>query len=292
MVQKWTLGPVKPAYGYFYDLQFGFPKTLQKRAASVPGAIASLDVDREALKDGTQVCIEQGRDLDLAYKPCTLDPNHYRGTTRDDLWSVDVVDRTKFSPFQMPTGDAAIVNGWLAEQLLRSGLWGFSLQPMRIAYNDNYPDYVAPEPLYALIFEGRKPFMKQRLDPAEPNRCCFCGFGPVVCPECNHIDIDCPKCEKTWIVPDSDHDGEGDPRTMIDWTYPPPGVMDISLWDGCDFMGLGIGGYATRRAVDFLVSIHAAPFLATPIPVNVHDITPELREKLEQARRPLRPNQP
>lgn len=52
-------------------------------------------------------------------------------------------------------------------------------------------------------------------------------------------------------------------------------------------MGSSCGGCITRRALDWFLSIHAGPFLAQPVAVNVLGLTKEDRERLEAMRRPL-----
>ena len=66
-------------------------------------------------------------------------------------------------------------------------------------------------------------------------------------------------------------------------------IVDGRRWDGTDFFGGGDGlQTVTRRAVDWLLSIHAYPFEAQPVPVNIAGMTKAERERLEQARTPLR----
>jgi hypothetical protein len=62
-------------------------------------------------------------------------------------------------------------------------------------------------------------------------------------------------------------------------------VLDGSLWDGSDFLNAHIESFATRRFVDFLLSIHAAPFIAEPAWVWVDKMTKEQLARLEPAER-------
>jgi hypothetical protein len=52
-------------------------------------------------------------------------------------------------------------------------------------------------------------------------------------------------------------------------------------------MGSSYAGTITRRALDWLLSIHAGPFVAEPIAVNVFGLTKDDLEHLEVARTPL-----
>ena len=47
------------------------------------------------------------------------------------------------------------------------------------------------------------------------------------------------------------------------------------------------GGIVTRRAVDFLLSIHVWPFIAQPLPTLVEGLTKDDLAKLDAARRPV-----
>ena len=61
-------------------------------------------------------------------------------------------------------------------------------------------------------------------------------------------------------------------------------VVDPRRWDGSDYMD---GGVATRRFLDYLLSIHLWPFVAVPLPTLVEGLTDDELAKLDRARRPV-----
>ena len=129
------------------------------------------------------------------------------------------------------------------------------------------------------------------VEPPELNRCCYCGRRPVKCGRCGHPANPCPDCGRHPIknvkhATDEEraagvilHTSAGRPRLLI----------DPRRWDGSDCFYFGGFLFATRRFVDYLLSIHAWPFTATPIPVLEVGIEAEHLRRLELAHQPVVP---
>jgi len=89
-----------------------------------------------------------------------------------------------------------------------------------------------------------------------------------------------------------DHRGADDHRYVLDVPYWRESVVivDASRWDGSDFnfyssLMTVAEHVVTRRVVDWLLSIHATPFYARAVPVDVTGASPETLARLEAARR-------
>lgn len=113
------------------------------------------------------------------------------------------------------------------------------------------------------------------------NACPFCGFGPIVCDVCGHLQNDCPSCGDYIFKPNE----AGKPGLEM---LPSPESRKIiagCLWDGSDAIcgRRNTVGFVTRRFVDFLLAVEAAPFYATPVAVCVDGMSKEQLRWLDQA---------
>jgi hypothetical protein len=68
---------------------------------------------------------------------------------------------------------------------------------------------------------------------------------------------------------------------MLNETGTPDTVIDLQRWDGSDFFPHGV---MTHRMLLFLQSVHAHPFHAVPLAVNVHGANMADLKRLECAR--------
>ena len=222
---------------------------------------------------------------------CSLNAAHGR-TSESINYKLDLLYvMQSIPPFVNDAEDAhVLVNEWLAERLKGSGLKGFRLLPTEVRLMPDWFVDGKSTPLskvYQLAFDGRFPRQLPRVLPASADKCPHCGTGPIVCSACGFFYNQCSKCGEMWGVPADQHGGRDDPRILIERLGIGIDVVDPRRWDGCDFMGWSSGGWITRRALDWFLSIHAGPFVAQPIAVNVLGLTKEERERLETMRRPL-----
>lgn len=113
-----------------------------------------------------------------------------------------------------------------------------------------------------------------------PNVCPFCWFGTVVCSECGYLQNDCLKCGD-YIFTANDL---GKPGLEMLRGRDNPKIVEGRLWDGSDAIcGRSYRiGFVTRRLVEFLLAVHAAPFMATPVAVCVDGMSAEQRRLLKR----------
>lgn len=117
-----------------------------------------------------------------------------------------------------------------------------------------------------------------------PNLCPSCGKSPIVCPHCWACFLFCPKCEEqtyTW---------EGGVRADVRLpVISPPSkrpapYIDGHRWDGCDFVyhnGTTPMMIVGRRALNWLLSVHAAPLFAQSIAVDIGRMSKEQLRRLD-----------
>lgn len=174
-----------------------------------------------------------------------------------------------------------IVSGAFAAKLKASGLNGYKLSE---AEPERPKDAITGVELWVFNFTGldcRRPASIRHA----PNACPHCGNAPLVCPSCGYVANPCPRCEELAIVPRGLHTGAGDKRLISDEPKGfVPRILDGVRWDGSDFI---YPNFITKRALDWLLSIHAAPFFAEPVLVCVDAMTDKQRKKLEAAKRPV-----
>ncbi len=67
-------------------------------------------------------------------------------------------------------------------------------------------------------------------------------------------------------------------------------MIDVNRWDGSDFVFVTLDAsglrtnVVTKRVIDWLLSIHAAPFVARPVLARLDGATPEQLKMLEAAK--------
>ena len=182
-----------------------------------------------------------------------------------------------------------IVAGQFVDRLTGTGLSGVEFLPLAI--NENQSD-ANPGALFRLAFTSKDCTRKKTVRIPEGNACPFCGFIPIICPDCGDISYECPACQEDVIVPRRKHGGAADRRHFITPIPREGRIVEGMLWDGSDFLHDGMRMIATRRTVNWLLSVHATPFVARPRRVNVAGATPEQLERLERAKEGQAPFQP
>jgi|SRR5579872_273465 len=276
-----TIGPTELEYGYFYELENSIHIDVKDGSIVGPSPGKANQRYSYCTVEGMQYCV-------VDRLQCSISPAHGQQKEVFD-YEIDLTNyRLPLLPF-VSECDHVIVNEWLADRLKNSGLTGFRLLPASIsARPDSEDDKTAPPPnLFQLAFEGNCPGHMPHVEPPSEDRCPHCGAGPVVCPECGCWWEPCHSCGQAWGVEAQFHGGPDDPHIRFEVVGVDPFIVDPRQWDGTDFMGKNHGGWITRRALDWLLSIRAGPFVAIPIAVNVYGLTKAERETLELARRPI-----
>ena len=275
-----TYGPLKLAYGYFYNLHAAFRDgTTWAGVPEDESWIVSTYPDENELARA-EVVDYKTKTVDL-FK-CELKPEHRKGEVYLDF-GVELLytDRTgSFVPSY--EGDDLIINCEMRAQLQQAGLKGWKSLPVKVIDPDK--GLQRSPRLYLWTFDRTIPRIRRKIIPASADKCPFCGVGPIVCPSCGRSNNPCPNCKKRWAAADDKHGGEKDPRIKIDRFSARTIVIDPKRWEGSDLLG---GNIVTRRVIDFLLSIHAAPFKAEPVPVNVLGLSKAELKRLGTAKAPL-----
>jgi hypothetical protein len=181
-------------------------------------------------------------------------------------------------------GFSFFIDKELRNRLKTSKLRGTDFIRVTVGAIDGEPRR-APE-LYLPIFPGKNAKRPHAVFPSEANKCPFCGKAPAFCPWCGEEEFKkCPNCDKyasVWL-----NSREPEDRRILKMPAAELGhVIDGTRWDGNDLFG-GKNQYITRRALDFLLSIHAAPFRARPLRTYVGGCTVEQLKNLESAKQPV-----
>lgn len=143
--------------------------------------------------------------------------------------------------------------------------------------------------LYELQFRG-KACRRGFSVVGAPNACPHCGRTPLICPGCGYYKTKCPDCGKEGWIAKKNHQGAGDKRLIpAGWDQWSPEVIDVNRWDGSDFVFVTLDAglrtnIVTKRVVDWLLSIHAAPFVARPVEARLDGASPEQLKMLEEAK--------
>jgi len=227
------------------------------------------------------------------HRRCPLDKSH----VTEQYWpkaTFNYIRGSRLSPFipdESAHDEQTIVSEFLAERLKKSGLTGFRFERVLIGENKTVAKDVKLFILQSLGQCCQRPLKVV----GAPNACPHCGREPILCAHCGHPEIECAKCGKrAWTIR-KEHQGAKDVRLVAS---PPeerfPKILEGRHWDGSDFIHAPrlfgqIGCFVTKRALDWFLSIHAAPFYAEPTPVNVDGMSKDQLAKLEAAKRPVEP---
>lgn len=173
------------------------------------------------------------------------------------------------------------VSGRFAAKLQASGLTGCSLVQAEPARKK---DTATGVDLHILNFIGRGCQRPESVRGAA-NACPYCGNSPLVCPACGDQANPCSRCQQITITLQEWHEGPSDKKLTTgnhatDDFVPP--ILEGARWDGSDFI---YPYFITKRALDWLLSVHAAPFYAKPAVVCIDGMSDEQKKWLERAKR-------
>jgi len=160
---------------------------------------------------------------------------------------------------------------------------GYSATPY--VYSENQSSHPHPE-LFSVWFLGINCRRVRRIVNA-PNACPQCGHEPLICAERGLEPYACPECAFVFSVAESQHLGEGDLRLKARGTPPPSMILEGRRWDGSDFIAAGGWNFITKRVLDWLLAIHAAPFYVRPARICVDGMTDEQLRQLDEATKPI-----
>jgi hypothetical protein len=245
--------------GHFFQLEIPFDTELWLRMESDSKLwIVSDSKTREyEVPVWAEVCI----DCDDLHD-CPLDASHVTGS---EAWRVSWAELhggDQLTDFVRDSiGTSIVVTEAFSHRLVESGLRGLASTDLPIRFSQ--ADLAEIPRLCRLDFQGHKCVRQMRTRCPEPNECPRCRWGPVICPACSDTTYVCPQCGLELIGwTNAPHDRPFTAEIVKETDI----IIDADQWDGSDFFA---ERYITRRALQYLLSVHATPFVAKPCWTNV-----------------------
>lgn len=96
--------------------------------------------------------------------------------------------------------------------------------------------------------------------------------------------VKCLHCSEITAISARAHKGADDRRLRLSPIPREGPILEGKDWDGSDFLR---DSFITKRALDWLLSVHAAPFVARPARVCIDGMTDKQKKWLEAATKPL-----
>jgi predicted RNA-binding Zn-ribbon protein involved in translation (DUF1610 family) len=171
-----------------------------------------------------------------------------------------------------------LIDATFRQQLIDSELRGFLVTDVPIRLNQSE---VLGAKVCRVSSNGQSCLRQRKVNLPTSNTCIYCGWGPVVCPDCRFVNHSCPACGQVVVVRESDSLDPTDRRFRIQRRPRSGDIVDAHLWDGSDFVPSDSSLVVTRRVVDWLLSVHAISFAAMPLRANVQQTCEEVRMAIE-----------
>jgi hypothetical protein len=219
-------------------------------------------------------------------KDCPADPTHITHHYYAAFYG-EALGGKRISPL-IPAADPPAPFG-LSDELKRR-IERLSIRGARIDAID-LKDHVTEKKLHgfwALQFVGRiRARILKFVD--VPNLCPFCGKSKIVCESCGgDWNGTCNECGNATIVWENEHRGPTDKRIPLErhgWGQ----IIEGSTWDGSALVSDYAGGkaYASKRVIDWLLRIHAAPFYAEPVYFCVDGMSDQQKKWFDELQKPL-----
>lgn len=278
-----STGPRKLEFGYFYNLRFIYP----------PDIVTEFGIDRHAEWIFSNEAREREHVLSAeVISPvvpdselgCPKDRSHTENFYHESVTVYCQGDGT-LTPIVSCGLGHHVLSKSLAERLVALEVKGYRQGKVIVAYDfaEEFGEADRPD-LQGMVYFGSTAMpaiARFQIPEGVPNACPYCQKSQVVCDGCGDLLYRCSVCENRVIV---GKDEEGPFKLKLEDVRTT--FIDPKLWDGSDVMP---NGFVTRRVLDFLLSVHAWPFAAKPIGVNVLDLSEEDRKRLKAAKRPLQP---
>ena len=200
-------------------------------------------------------------DYDMLYNECLGPPRH---SFQFRFANANAIARggRRVVEFVRGVGD-----GWYAlssetaSKLLKSGLTGFELFPIRFDIEEY--QFELPCEFFGLNFLGRA--FRRVGQVVGLNQCVYCGQNDLYCFECGDYFLACPKC-KAFVgieVDDPALDFVTFSESCSD-AYRSSGILDGDRYDGSDFFSGRSGQGLSARAVEWFLEHGVRGFCALP----------------------------
>ena len=256
--------------GYFFQLEVPFDTDLWLRMESDSSQwiVSDSPVTAYGSQAYAEVCLHGDE-----RHGCPLDASH---VTAYEGWRVmwaDLHGGDQLGDFVRDSaGPSIVATEDFSRRLLNSSLCGLVSLDMPIRFSQ--AELQGVPRLCWLDFQGRRCVRRMQVHVPEPNECPRCHWGPVVCPACHDTKYVCPKCKLELIGwTNAPHDRQFTAEIINDTDW----IVEAHEWDGSDFFS---ERYITRRALKYLLRVHATPFIAKPCWANVERLTASEKKAL------------
>ena len=202
-------------------------------------------------------------DYDMLYNECLGPPRH---SFQLRFANANAIARggRRVVEFVRGVGD-----GWYAlssetaSQLLKSGLTGFELFPIRFDIEEYQMEFELPCEFFGLNFLGRA--FRRVGQVVGLNQCVYCGQDDLYCFECGDRFLECPRCKALVGIEVDDPALDFVPfsESRSD-AYRSSGILDGDRYDGSDFFSGRSGQGLSARAVEWFLEHGVRGFRANP----------------------------
>jgi hypothetical protein len=166
-------------------------------------------------------------------------------------------------------------------RLERVNVRGARLDPMEVTLNLSELKNLN---VASLQFVG-KASLRRRKFVDVPNRCPHCGQGKIMCEYCGLWNGYCKVCEKPMVIVKSMHAGKDDKRIPIEENL--TRIIEGRTWDGSDLIQAHGAPFASKRFIDWLLRVHAAPFYAEPVWFCVDGMNDQQKRWFDELQKPF-----
>jgi hypothetical protein len=272
--------------GVFYRFDVAFDDATDSEIPGAEWVIVPRTPTNEALNsrgEESWMWIAEAGDLDSAVeiKECAADPNHqtrYYYTKFEG----EAFGGKRISPFIVTKNfDCFALSDDLCRRIKSLNIRGARIDPIDVTDHITNAKRVG---IWALQFLGKlNPRIPKFVD--VPNRCPYCGKSEIICPACGHWRFHCPHCRKHIAIVDYKHGGPDDKRVPFERRL--YRILEGRTWDGSDFVASRGRKFASKRFIDWLLRVHAAPFYAEPVWFCVDGMNDQQKRWFEELQKPL-----
>jgi len=216
-------------------------------------------------------------------KDCPVDPGHVT-FAYDQKWSGEAFGGKRVSPLvPMDILENFALSDELYRRIEKLKVRGARMDEFELTVN---PTEEKLRGFWSLQFVGRAALrLPKFVDVA--NACPHCGQGKIGCESCGQWDPYCKACRKPVATLKSKHGGRDDKQIPIE--EDPWRVIEGNTWDGSDLVQTSGGwrSFASKRFIDWLLRVHAAPFFAEPVWLAVDGMNDEQKRWFKELEKPL-----
>jgi hypothetical protein len=247
----------------------------------VPRTPSNDELERRGHPMYMWIAITSGWESRVETKDCPTDPTHvaHRYFTKNAGEAFGGTRVAAFVPTDT-TNDLTVTKD-IHNRITQLSLRGARLDPL------NLKDHHSGRRIdgyWTLQFVGRARRRLPKIVDAS-NRCPHCGIGIIGCEDCGQWNPYCSACKKEVAIWHTKHEGPGDKRLPIE--EDPWRVIEGKTWDGSDLVQAGGWNFASKRFVDWLLRIHAAPFYAEPVWFCVDGMNDQQKKWFDDLQKPF-----